>query len=694
MTDILTGIFSRILNTSVAACFLIGAVFLLRFVFRKVAPKTIICFLWGIVALRLVLPFSIQSPIGLVPEKASTVASVFETATEAKPAEMVTPVETLTPIDPVSPAEPTANDPQQTVPVTQPDLQTVDPVTPYPQSPVTASVEADSQSGRSGTIETVSESSIGIGFILSLIWIAGLAGMLTYVLIHYLLLRKKMADSVPYLQGVRQSEKVRSPFVLGLFRPVIYLPFGLDKQTESHVLAHERAHISRGDHWFKFLWFAVLAVHWFNPLAWLAFILLCGDIEYACDERVLSTMEEPDKKAYAESLLGLGISSRRVSACPVAFGETNVKNRIRRVFDFKKPAAWILALILFSCILLTACFSTVSVSPVPGEESRSEPVSDSEQSETSSVQPRIQAPTVFQNSKMLYCNQFDSMGEPPFSLPEGSPDIDQGYGYHYSYNNITVADCDSFVSNLENSGFGLVTMKYSRFLFRDDCMIFMNYSEDKELLTLSWYSRSQYANDDGEGSSLSWYDGKNSLSKIKIHPINVTPKGFYDLTGGQMFAIPYYSYDSFKASGQDSLMFEDNEWYYCSVCFVKGDTVLNTSMESIAVCDVDGDQLNDVLLLSFGPTSGLFTFNVTVLTKNGIYDTIFNTDYYNLGFANKGENIVVEGVGYDLKQHFFDIVLEKDGDETIVMLYDAGESLRIWGIPNTRNFTVLLENSN
>ena len=161
-----------------------------------------------------------------------------------------------------------------------------------------------------------------------------------------------------------------------------------------------------------------------------------------------------------------------------------------------------------------------------------------------------------------------------------------------------------------------------------------------------------------------------------------------------MFAIPYYSYDSFKASGQDSLMFEDNEWYDCSVCFVKGDTVLNTSMESIAVCDVDGDQLNDVLLLSFGPTSGLFTFNVTVLTKNGIYDTIFNTDYYNLGFANKGENIVVEGVGYDLKQHFFDIVLEKDGDETIVMLYDAGESLRIWGIPNTRNITVLPENSN
>ena len=315
----------------------------------------------------------------------------------------------------------------------------------------------------------------------------------------------------------------------------------------------------------------------------------------------------------------------------------------------------------------------------------------SKDDETSSIQPRIQAPTLFQNSKLWFCNQFDSMGEPPFSLPEGSPVIDQGYRYYYSYNNFSVADCDSFVSNLEDSGFELVTMKYSRFLFRDDCMIFLNYSEDKELLTLSWYSRSQHANDDGEVSSLSWYDGKDSLSKIKIHPIDVSPEGFYDLTGGQMFAVPYYSYDSFIASGQDSLMFEDNEYYNCSVCFVKDDTVLYTSMESVAVCDVDGDQLNDVLLLSFGPTSGLFTFNVTAVTKNGIYDTIFNTEYYKLGFEKKDDKIVIEGIGYDLKQHFFDIVLEKDGDETVVMLYDAGESLRLWGAPNTRNFTVLPE---
>ena len=311
--------------------------------------------------------------------------------------------------------------------------------------------------------------------------------------------------------------------------------------------------------------------------------------------------------------------------------------------------------------------------------------------ETAFVRPHIQAPTVFQNGELWYYNQFDSMGEPPFSLPEGSPDIDQGYSYYYSYNHFSKAEYNRFVSNLEKSGFELVTMKYSRFLFRDDCMIFMNYSKDKELLTLSWYSKSQYAKDDGEVSSLPWYDGKDSLSKIKIHPINVTPEGFYELTGGQMFAIPIYSYDSYKASGQESLMFEDNEWYNCSVCFVKGDTILNTSMESVAVCDVDGDQMNDVLLLSFGPTSGLFTFDVTVVTKDGIYDTIFNTGHGCLGFAQKDGKIVVERVGYDLKQHFFDIVLEKDGDETVVMLYDAGEPLQLWGPPNSRNFTVLPE---
>ncbi len=298
--------------------------------------------------------------------------------------------------------------------------------------------------------------------------------------------------------------------------------------------------------------------------------------------------------------------------------------------------------------------------------------------------------TIFSNGISWYCNQFGSIGEPPFPLPEGSPEIYQSYKCFYLFNHYSKADYERYVSSLEESGFELAKMKYSSFLFRDDCMIFLDYSEDDELLTMSWYSKSRYAKDDAESSSLSWYDGKDSLSKIKTHPINVTPEGFYDLTGGQIFAVPLYSFDRYKSAGYEELMSENNEHYNCSVCFVKDDTALNTSMESVAVCDIDGDQKNDVLLLSFGPTSGLFTFNVTVVTNDYIYGTvfsIFNMEIFTIGFANKDGRTVVEGVDKDLKQHFFDIVLEKDGDETFIMLYENEEPLQKWGTPGTYKLT-------
>ena len=248
--------------------------------------------------------------------------------------------------------------------------------------------------------------------------------------------------------------------------------------------------------------------------------------------------------------------------------------------------------------------------------------------EATHILPRLQAPTVFQNGKLWYCNQFRSMTEPPFNLPEGTPEIDRDHDCDYSYDHFSAAEYDSFISDLENSGFELAEMKWSSFLFRDDCMIFVRYFEDEECLNFSWYSRSRYARDDDGFSAYS-----DSLSKVKIHPIDVTPEGFYELTGGQLFASPVYSYDGFKLSGLDDLMFEDNEWYSCSFVFVKDDIILPATMESVAICDIDGDRQNDVVLLSYGPTSGLFTFDVAVVTGDGIYDTIFNTKFQVIGFA-------------------------------------------------------------
>ena len=305
--------------------------------------------------------------------------------------------------------------------------------------------------------------------------------------------------------------------------------------------------------------------------------------------------------------------------------------------------------------------------------------------------PECLAPDRFESDEIWFCNRFSSVGNPPFSLPEAT-EYPNGY-YRYSYTGVSREYYDSFLSELTADDFSLVTMKYSDFLFRDDCMVFSKYNNEDGFYSVSWYQKSPWAPDNGlsdeEASSILMPDEDDSLSRIPIHPIDITPEGFHERTGGQIFAVPYYSYDSFRHSGQDSLMFEDNERYGCSVRCVIGDRSYATSMESIAVYDVDQDGSNEVLLLSFGPTSGLFTFNVMCVTSQGVYDTIFCTEYYRLAFAGLNGKLVIEGVGYDSIHHYFDIRLVEDKGESIVMLYGEDESLTLWGIPNTRNFTDL-----
>ena len=321
----MTTIFTAILNASVGASFLILAVLFLRLVFRKSAPKWVMCLLWGIVAIRLILPFSIQAPFGLVPQNVSDVSSVLISGSQ-------------TDTDAAVSADPSA------AMIPEPNAQIVN-VSVNDPAPT-------------------SESSRNISFYLSIAWMGGMAVMLIYMLINYLQIRKRLADSVIYQKGIRQSEKIGSPFVFGLIKPTVYIPYGLEERVESFVLSHERAHISRGDHWFKFFWFCVLAIHWFNPFVWLAFICLCADIEFACDERVFLKMSEADRKEYASALVNQRSSCHRISACPVAFGETNVKSRISRIFHYRRPKTWILVIALVSCAILTACFSTVNESGI------------------------------------------------------------------------------------------------------------------------------------------------------------------------------------------------------------------------------------------------------------------------------------------------------------------------------------------
>lgn len=306
--------------------------------------------------------------------------------------------------------------------------------------------------------------------------------------------------------------------------------------------------------------------------------------------------------------------------------------------------------------------------------------------------PECLAPDLFANDEIWFCNRFSSVGDPPFSLPEAAV-FQNGY-YEYSFTGVSNEFYESFLSGLMEDGFSLVAMKHKDFLFRDDCMVFLRFIEDDGFFSVSWYQKSPYAPENGlsdeEALSVLMPDANDSLSKIPIHPIDITPEGFYERTGGQVFAVPYYSYDSFRRAGQDDLMFEANERYGCSVRYVIGDQSFAASDESIAVYDVDQDGSDEVLLLSFGPTSGLFTFNVMCVTSRGVYDTIFCTEYYKLAFASVNGKLVIEGVGYDSMHHYFDICLvEENGDRFVMLQHGADELIRIWGIPNTRNYTDL-----
>ena len=295
---------------------------------------------------------------------------------------------------------------------------------------------------------------------------------------------------------------------------------------------------------------------------------------------------------------------------------------------------------------------------------------DKKSTEVWDFDPEINAPDQYMDDDIWYCNRFRSVGEPPFSLPDD-------------------AEYDSFLSGLKTAGFSVREMKYSDFAFRDDCMVFSRYDEEDGKVSVSWFQKSPYAPESGisyeNSQTLQPLYYKDSLSEIPIHPIDITPEGFYERSGGQIFAFPYYSYDVFKSDGQESAMLEDNEYYSCIVCCVRGTDVFELTMECVAVCDIDGDGNADVLTLSYGPTSGLFTVDVTCLTSRGLFDTIFNMQHGVIGFCSRDGKPVIESVGYDSIHHYYDIVLEEAYGETIVMLYNNGEPGEIWGAPNSRN---------
>lgn len=332
--------FLEIVNMSITASYLIAAVIVLRLVLAK-APKWIRGILWGLVGIRLVVPFSFESMFSLIPGKS--------------PISMGTAQSTATGTDVGAPS-----------------------VTWDFSASAGAAPQSTDVAGTFAPVEEAVQTNGGsLADILAIVWLAGVIAMVGYCIVSYIRLKRRMVDAVIYSRdlcadchkensfekrgkryAIYQSEKVASPFVLGFFKPGIYIPFQVTDQDMECVIAHEKAHIARKDHWIKPIAFMLLSCYWFNPLVWVAYILLCRDIELACDEKVIKGMGIEHKKAYSEALLKCSAPGRMISACPLAFGEVGVKKRIVNVLNYKKPAFWIILVSLLLCVVVAVCFMT------------------------------------------------------------------------------------------------------------------------------------------------------------------------------------------------------------------------------------------------------------------------------------------------------------------------------------------------
>ena len=309
----MAAVFLKLLNLSISASWLVLVVLVLRFVWKR-SPKWINVLLWGIVALRLMLPFSIESALSLIPS-----------------AETVSPA--VVQFDPA---------PTITSGVSVIDNAVNPALSEHFAAAPTASVNP---------LYVWTE-------IAGWVWLIGLGAMLLYALVSYLRLRRRVSVSLCVRENIYLCDAISSPFILGVVKPHIYLPSGLDEVQRQNVLAHEQAHLARRDHWWKPLGFALLAVYWFNPVLWLAYALLCRDIELACDERVIRTMDESAVKTYSTVLLACSMPRKAVITCPLAFGEVGVKERVRNALHYKKPAFWVVAASVAVCVVVAVCFLT------------------------------------------------------------------------------------------------------------------------------------------------------------------------------------------------------------------------------------------------------------------------------------------------------------------------------------------------
>ncbi len=573
----MSGIFLTILNMSITAGVVIILVLVLRLLLKR-APKWISVLLWGLAAVRLCVPFTVESSVSLLPKT-----------------EWISPALSEIPSTPAAPDAIVLPAVGENVTVTPPD-----------------------------TSDIGVHTGVDPAEICAVIWLVGFCGMLLYTAVTYVGLRRKVGTAVRLRENIFQSENVASPFVLGVIRPKIYLPFRMTEETLPHVIAHEEAHIHRGDHLWKPLGFLLLTFHWFNPLCWVGYILLCRDIEEACDERVIRTLGTKERADYSEALLSCSIRRRSIAACPLAFGEVTVKERVKNVLNYKKPTLWVIAAAVILCVIAAVCLLTD-----PAEEKN--------------------------NGDLMHFAEtmVKEQNRSPYSGEHG---------------------CFADVEVLDIRKKGDTTVLYTWALY-------MEYAFEGEL-TLESGSHIPtvitVAKSDGVYTLLEYWtprDGSDYSDDIREkYPLL--------LWGKAMDSVRYYTPQAKRIREKAEAYFGISEVGGADLpenIVSEVPSLLPVPINAFygrTSADIDGDGTAETLSLGMGRTSGLFSFTLTAYEGEVLeYERTFITEWYDLSFIEEDGTVKVQGVTQDEPPltHVFDIVVE-DG---VLDLVENGISVTV-----------------
>ena len=661
----MTELFLRIVNTSISAGWVVLAVLLLRLCLKR-APKWASVLLWGIVAVRMVFPFSIESVLSLIPS-----------------AETISPTIMM----------------EQT-----PSVQTGVPALNHVINPVISGSFTPAPGASANPLQ------IWIP-VLTGLWLFGIAALFLYSAASYWRLRRKVCEAVILRGNIYQSENVCSPFVLGVIKPKIYLPYHMDSREMDYVIAHEQTHIRRRDHWWKPLGFLLLTIHWFNPLMWLSYILLCRDIELACDEKVIRGMGNAQRADYTQALVACSISRRSIAACPLAFGEVGVKERVKSVMHYKKPAFWIVLASVVICAVVAVCFLTDPVgfrfdadaTPIVSANhfdmrNADEPVvTEMNQAQIEELSSRLAGLKSSRRS-----DRFAGL-TPGYQI---SARLQDGSYIRISGYNLS----DDTMVDVEQGGkrYAVSDREFQEYLSRICAGGDVSAAIDLQPL------RAQYPE----------YFDLDASTGLDVYVWQMSPDSYYfgllphtasprDSTAQELLALRGASSEQMRyilaAYALDPDDIHVIPWQnpissYIPECWIvtengespeekqaqyietvramllgDGDapTLDDYPIYDSIVFDVDGDGIDELCVLGYGRTSGIFTFTfraAEIGAETLKYDTPFWTEWYDLSF-NRGDDGVVRVQGIDQKEppqtHLFDIAVV-DGS---IQLTEDGQSI-------------------